>query len=581
MASQLASHVPMTSQLVLQAAGVCGRARSWKIGRLMVLSLAGTPEEIGYQHGVLARESADAGAVERLASAATEIDGIRQLSTTKKMLARLYVKRLYSNVWHDLAPEYRQEIAGLAKGLRRSRDAVFRASFLSEVLQMLAAGESSAREQAIGQGGCTAAVALGSGSTGGPLHGKNQDYDGAGHWDASPIVAICRANGSKAYAKVSSAGLIKGNLSLNEAGLSIGGHMLFSMHSGKRGRSFTALENDVMRRASSLGEAIDIFKRAPRIGCFAFVVTDGAANEAASIECDGDGVYIRPANDTGLAMSNIYTTEGADERDLLLKWHMDRNPSSRQRRADEMLAGLKSRRVQDIAKILADLTDPNLGRKRSIGHTIASIMTVTSAIAKPKAAELWVGEGIAPTSLGRFIGFDLAPAFDGHEPSLLGSFDTVEADEDRAAALRLWIAARLALEESRNEALAVNLLQQGRLHDPEETAFGRMIARIHLRAVRTELADNSLRTVDLTKCSLNERAEYALLGGHVADLRLDRKAAMEAYDRVLQLAEADVPHMAKVAEPIVTQARKFRSTPFDQEDARKLAVPMSLISGIE
>jgi Acyl-coenzyme A:6-aminopenicillanic acid acyl-transferase len=568
--------------ITLDEAGHCGTGQAWRAGRVLVLSVEGDAGAIGYQHGALARDAAHSGALDHLATATRQLDGIRDLPLAKRALAHAYVSWLYRVAEKGLAQEYREEIAGLAKGLGSSRRKVVRSSFLSEVLQQLAAASFKTQADALTKGGCTAAAVIGR-EPGMVIHGKNQDYDAAGHWDNSPALIITRLKGAHAYAKATSAGLLKGNLSINECGLSIGGHMLFSNRSGRKGHLFTTLENDVMRRASSLDQALDLLRQSPRCGCYAFVVTDASERRAVVVECDDDRVSVRDADQNTLGMSNIFTTDvDAETRDMLIAGGFDRNPRSRQNRINELLlAQTAALSVQDVGIMLADRFDPASGVDRALAHTIANIMTVTSAIVRPGQHEMWISDSPAPTSLGRFIGFDLAGAFAGKAPVIIGSFTTIVDGDAKARAIRLYIAARRAFEEKRDADKALLLLEQSIQADPAEPAFYRFAARLHLRKLDLNRARGCLDTMPATRAA-NELAEQKLLLGHVADLLGNRETAISHYMAIIGLGAATCANrLHRIAPPLIASARRYSRKAISRQEAISLPVPFSLISGIE
>jgi hypothetical protein len=575
-------HLDPGPVIALDEAGSCGTGRAWRAGRVLIVSVEGDPHAIGYQHGVLARTAARGGALEHLAQATGQLDGIRDLPMAQRALARAYVTWLYRLAGTGLAPEYRDEIAGLANGLGLSKRKVLRSSFLSEVLQQLAAASFKIQADALSKGGCTAAAVIDR-QSGMVIHGKNQDYDASGHWDNSPALIITRLKGAHAYAKATSAGLLKGNLSINECGLSIGGHMLFSSRPGRKGHLFTTLENDVMRRASSLDQALDLLRRTPRCGCYAFVMTHASEARAVVAECDGDRVSVRETDNGALGMSNIFTTdEDAATRDVLIAGGFDRNPRSRQNRIEELLsARAATASVRQVGMMLADRFDPASERQRTLAHTIANIMTVTSAIVRPGRHELWISDAPAPSSLGRFIGFDLAGAFAGDAPIVIGDFTTVTKDDARARAIRLYIAARQAFEEQSDANKALGLLEQAIVADPSEPAFHRFVARLHLRNLDAHRAFGCLAAMPAISAP-NEMAEHALLLGHVADLQGHRKSATSHYIAILKLgAEACANRLHRIAPPLLAAAKHYSQKAISARELRDLPVPFSLISGIE
>jgi hypothetical protein len=584
----------MADTPVLEACGSCGQGRAWRAGRIQVLSLQGDANAIGRQHGVLARRESAQGAISHLAAAPSLLEGITELGPIRRWLALRYVDLLYRRLWRTLSPCYRAELRGIAAGAGMPLSAVFRASLLSEVLQLLVAAGAGKESDAIARGGCTAALLLDAVSGTGLLHGKNQDYDAAGHWDNSPTLVITRLDGAYAYAKATSAGLLKGNLALNEKGLSIGGHMLFSSRAGRRGLSFTALENEIMRRAASLGEAIDILRRGPRMGCFAFVVGDASADEAAVIECDGHEIAVRSPVAGRLGMANLYTADpDMQGADLLAITGMDRNPLARQARIDFRLGRFALSSigpvndiadflpVARIAAMLADRVDPVAGVERAVGPLVAGNMTVTSAIASHADGTIWMGEAIAPASAGRFIGFDVAAAFVGGAPNVVGSFGTVDANDHSVCAQRCFIAARIAWEERGDLEEALALLTKGQCLFPADPAFPRFLARLLLRQQRLAEAEKSLVLALRLARTPNEIAEAELLSGHLFDLLGRRHSARAAYERVVAHAAQPSGRLASVATALPLLARRFLQRPFDAAEAKQLAVGLSLLSGVE
>lgn len=560
--------------------GQTRQGRRWSAGRIDILSLAGDATDIGTAHGQIIGQAATDGCIPRLSSAAFQLEEIAELSPIQRTVAHLYVAHLYRRIWAGLPAVYRAEMHGLANAAALPVTDVFRASFLSEVLQLLACGSKPRSAGAsVAVGGCTAAVAGTGEAPFGLLHGKNQDYDAAGTWDGFPLLLITRLAGAHAYAKATSAGLLKGNLSLNSAGLSIGGHFLLSQRAGSRGLTFTVIENEVMRRAATLGQAIDLMRGSPRLGSFAFVVTDAAAARAAVIECDGDAVAVREAENGTLGMSNLYTTKLA-AADLLRALRMHRNPNARQSRIDDLLQRPGSATVETIAAALADQWDPTVGLDRGIGHTVANPLSVMTAIARPGAHHIWMSEAEAPTSIGRFIGFDLSAAFDGGEPKLLGTFDTLGGRERTTEAARVFVRAKLAFE-SENVGHALGLLQQGADEMPKESAFPRFIARLCLRALDVGGAQAALVRCRDTSLSISEGAEVELLSGHCLDLTGERAAAAAAYANVIGKSETYGDGVDGVAAALTASARKYQKRPFGRDDAGKLGVAFSLVSGTE
>ncbi|MEC8427433.1 MAG: C45 family peptidase, partial [Pseudomonadota bacterium] len=363
-----------------------GPARLWRTGRLRVIELQGSPRDMGRQHGQLLQADIKQGMVPRVQQR-LHPKGMNFLLRGALDLGRGW---LYNRILKDIPSELREEMHGMAEGSGQQFDDVLQASYFSEFAQLSLSliGTQYFRRRAQAAGACTSAVCLSSPVSESNrqhaplLHGKNQDYEGAGYWDATPTLIICRPDQGYAYAKTTSAGILKGNLSTNEHGISISGHFLFSYKTRKRGQAFTTLENMIMRRARSLDEALEIIRSTPCLGSFAFVISDSNSNQAVCVEIDGTEVCIRQASGDTLAMANNYgASEQQIHNDMLLASCSARNPVARRRRMEHLLEGLNgTTELQDVVDCLSDHFDVCSNSSRALGNVIAQTTTVTSGV---------------------------------------------------------------------------------------------------------------------------------------------------------------------------------------------------------
>jgi hypothetical protein len=552
----------------------------WRAGRLYVLKTRGSAFERGHQHGVLLRQEIHDGVAPLLALRAFDLPQIRDAELAAQKSLRGLVEQVFLSIEADVSRSLVEELRGMAEGSGLAYETLFRASFLSEALQILASF-GTGKEEAVANGACTAAVLTGPRTeAGGSLHGKNQDYDGGGLWDRFPLVHMALPDEGKAFACATSAGLLKGNLSINDAGVTIGGHFLFSSRVRRSGPGFTSLERDVASGAGSAEEAIEILKQRACLGAFAFVVTDrsGAAFVA---ECDETGVDVRPAQNDWLGMSNLLST-GA-ERDLLRLWGAHRNPISRLQRINDLgetQAG--AAQACHIAAMLADRWDPASRTSRHAAHCVAHATTVTSAIADTGRAEFWVGEETCPASIGRFIGFSLGEAFNGGDPRIVGAIDTSLPDGVRGlSAFRTYLAGRASFRSGDQDSALAQVNAAATL-DPDEPTYARIAARLYLRRQQSTQAISELVRVATVAQGRNEEAERLLLLGYAYDLLGDRAAALKHYQEIETLAsETPRDALSWINPRIARAAAQAAQQPFNLAQAQKLEVPFDLTSGAE
>ena len=552
----------------------------WRAGRLYVLKTRGSAFERGRQHGVLLRQEINQGVAPLLALRAFDLPQMRDAHAPAREALHKLTEQVFQSIEADVSRSLLEELRGMAEGSGLAYETLFRASFLSEALQVLASF-GAGKGEAVANGACTAAVLTGARTkAGGSLHGKNQDYDGGGLWDRFPLVHIALPDEGKAFACATSAGMLKGNLSINASGVTIGGHFLFSSRMRRSGPGFTSLEREVTSGAGSAKETLEILKRRPCLGSFAFVVSDrsGAAFVA---ECDETGVDVRPAQDGWLGMSNLLS-EGT-ERDLLRSWGAHRNPISRLQRINDLGTNqAKPAAARHIAAMLADRWDPASGAARHAAHSVAHATTVTSAIADTGRAEFWVGEATSPTSVGRFIGFSLADAFRGGDPQIVEAIDTSLPDSFRGlSAFRTYLFGRACFRLGDEDSALAQVMAAASL-DPEEPTYARIAARLYLRRQRSTQAISELIRVSTLAQGRNEEAERLLLLGYAYDLSGDRAAALKQYQEIETLA-AEVPRdaLSWINQRLARAAAKAAQQPFNVAQAQKLDVPFDLTSGAE
>jgi hypothetical protein len=566
------------SQLELALVGSAHGGSLWRVGRLLVLQSVGDARLRGRQHGALLKSEISAGVVPVLATRAADLARSKASSAAHAALEGL-VAHIYSAILNAGPQSLVEELSGLAEESGVSLEALQRATFLSEALQLLATMGGD-RDAAVANGACTAAVVVGDRAEGrASLHAKNQDYDGGGLWDKFPLVHLARPTEGLAHVSAGTVGVLKGNLTLNEAGVTIGGHFLFSSSVNHSGRGFTAVEREVALAARTVDEAVDLIRRAPIMGCFAFVITD-RSGAACVAECDGEGVNIRGARDGRLGMSNLFQDQTAQSRDLLRRWGAHRNPLSREVRVEALLHGApKTANVEDLAAILNDRWDMASGRMRGPAHVIAHAATVTAAIADTGALTYWIGEATAPASAGRFIGLSVREAFSGGDITLAGSFDSRTSDT-QLDAFRLYLSARDAWREG-DVGAAIDLLGVAEAMDPDEAAYPRVRARVLLRHLRWAEAQETMGKAEGLRQGANERAELSLLQGYAADLAGERQTALRFYKAVVSAPHQRGADFDWINPRLLTEASRRLSAPFADADAKTLEISFELTSGAE
>ncbi len=551
-------------------------------GGFKVLHIQGSPYEMGLQHGRLLREEIREGVLPYFADLVEYEPSLRARNALYKyVLSTALDLTVYRRLIKGLPRRYRDELHGIADGAGLPRETVLKGNQLSELGQVMARRIIRGRTSGLGQaqGGCTGFVASAR-ATGGPLlQAKNQDYEGIGLWDRHPIVIYCRPDDAHAYVKVTSAGLLKSPVAMNEHGLALGGHLLVSSEVSTAGRGFTTYENDIMRYASSVAEAVAMLEECPRVGAFAFLVSDGKTGEAAAVECMGDRTSVRYMDDGFLVQSNVCTSGPEVERlDLLLKHGMGRNPIARQRRMEELMREhFGTLDPQRAAVILGDHYDPTCDRERAVSNVIAQINTVTSAVFQPEKMCFWAAAGPVPVSNNPYVFFDF------HERGAGESLDgnAFRHSEQHRGLAHYRRAAYLYETGSGEPQDIVGELEQATAIDPDEPVYLRMLARFHARSGKHREALEAVRRAEPLEQNPNERAENLLLKGQLLDLQGKRAEAVCCYTEIEDIGKRDGSALLVLNPLLLHRAAKLQRKPFARRGARSLEIKFSLMTGYE
>jgi len=244
----------------------CGDGWLEEINGYPVLHLNGTPYEMGYQHGALLRERAQANLGNLLAmdDENTVKLGPLEVRPTDAIKTILTIQRPY------VPQKYFEELAGLAAGAQMDEMDVRIGNFIPELFH------------------CSGFAIMNSATADGTLyHGRVLDY--AIDWGLQDhaVIIVAEPEGGIPFVNVTYAGFIGSVTGMNAEHVSIGemggaglGHW--------KGMPMALLVREALSRAASLDEAIAVFRDTPRTCQYFYVVADGETNQAVGMEASWD-----------------------------------------------------------------------------------------------------------------------------------------------------------------------------------------------------------------------------------------------------------------------------------------------------
>lgn len=240
---------------------------------------------------------------------------------------------------------------------------------------------------------------------------RNLDYPLVGEWEKHPTVVFNEPTGAGLipYVAVTTAGVQTGGLtSMNSEGLTLSVHAHFGKHVSFNGQPIIAIGEEIISKAKTINEAVDIAKKNQTHASWTFVVSSGKENDAVAIEMTPKKVIARHAEDGILVHTNYFHSKELQRDEAVISGACNEDLFSRVCRMREILSSLRGKiEVSDLVETLADHMDPLTGEERVVGNTISVVTTVKSVVFEPEDLKFWISSRReSPTSDGEFLEVD-------------------------------------------------------------------------------------------------------------------------------------------------------------------------------
>ncbi len=224
-----------------------------------VLFLKGTPEQMGEQHGTLLKAEVQ-NLVDRV------LYGVGVSSSFPK--SRWFfgeIEEAQSRFGKFVDPRYTREMDAMASAAGLEREEARLANFFPELFH------------------CSGFALFGDATTGGRIfHGRILDYMKGVGLEQSAVVIVHQPDQGHAWANISYAGFIGSVTAMNAKHIAIG-EMGGRGEGQWDGKPMAQLVREVMEKAATLDEAVEIMRRGPRTCEYYYVISDGRTKRAVGI----------------------------------------------------------------------------------------------------------------------------------------------------------------------------------------------------------------------------------------------------------------------------------------------------------
>lgn len=384
-----------------------GKGYARKRGNILEVRLAGTPEEIGHQHGRILYP-------EMVANEGTLYEQFNRyvpFAPARWLLVDLSRLR-YREIDRGIPEERRREIAAQSRAFSPDPfdgflETYHRFTFLQSLYDISLSFEHSPLL------GCTSfALSGGASENGHTVLARNFDFEAGSVFDEGKAVFLVHEEGRIPYASVAWPGLVGAVSGINAEGLALVVHGARAKEPQTQGEPVVHTMRELLGRAANVEEAIAIIASKTPMVSHLVMLADAKGRIAVAERAPGAPLFIRENKGAQkVALTNHF--EGpleSDPENKIIEAVTSTRP--RRLRLDELLANLPpGASVQALVNMLRDRksvgsVDLPLGHRRAIDALIAThgvVMDTTGRV-------LWVSEG--PHLLGRFIRFDLKTLLD-------------------------------------------------------------------------------------------------------------------------------------------------------------------------
>jgi hypothetical protein len=226
--------------------------------------LKGTPEEMGRQHGVLMKKNVHQ-LVDRI------LFGVGVGSSLEKgtwVLGEIETAQMRLTPFMD--DRYLREMDSLATASGLPREEVRLANFFPELFH------------------CSGFAVFGKATADGRLyHGRVLDYMRGMGLEQSAVVMVLQPDRGNAWVNIGYAGFIGSVTAMNEKHIAIG-EMGGRGQGDWDGKPMAELVREVMEKANTLDEAVEIMRKGPRTCAYYYVISDAKSNRAVGIAATAD-----------------------------------------------------------------------------------------------------------------------------------------------------------------------------------------------------------------------------------------------------------------------------------------------------
>ena len=425
---------------------------------------------------------------------------------------------------------------------------------------------------------CSSLVVWDQHSSDGQLrHARNFDFPVIGIWEQQPTVVFCEPDEGLRYGYVDCFGAdVPGTTGFNEAGLTVAAHTRFHKDVRFDGLAVVDLCHDIIRRASTIEDAISIAKERPVASTWGLMVSSAQDRKAVVLECTGRQTrpLHPPEGRDYLTCANLNRLEGLVEGQVNPFPAWSEHSDCRERRFHQRATAATLSRT-DLMDALGDRSDPDSPHtQRRAGGILAQSSTVNSVVYEPEQQQMLLSLGDTPTGLGPYVEVPWdweQPCGEAivKEPSVIReriSWGSKASDE----AYDHWRQATKVEAETHDLPAVLALIDKAIALDPDIFGYQLGAAFLRLRQGQWKAAFKHFETAEKQALSPFRKGQLLLWSARALDAMGDGAEASRRRRALLSLT-------GKHLEPLRANAERELKKPIAPSKLKKLVYQLDLV----
>ena len=285
---------------------ILGKARFEEQKGVKILKIKGTPYEMGYQHGYLLADKIELMINKTLKATAAYV-AAQTNSDIEKAQVMLWLGQEEAEPF--LPEEFREEMVGIADGVKAAgKDISLKQILLwntnydqwciychPHYYQIAGDGNPSGPARSSMGGGCSSFCAWGewAGGDGKLIFGKNEDNFNMPEQSDTRMMVVADPEVGFGHVFMTYPGMIGLDGGMNEEGFEMMTQLNSMVHESMKGCGIAIFTRLLLTHASTVDDAIHIFKKYPRCTGIAYHIADAKAKKAAVVETSSKMVCVR------------------------------------------------------------------------------------------------------------------------------------------------------------------------------------------------------------------------------------------------------------------------------------------------